>query len=145
MMEQGIVTQLWIYCTKKTLAWDICDIKMMENTLRPGQNGWHFADSILNAFSVIEVTVHAFQVKLHLSSQWSQWQGVIISSGNCLVLKKHQAITWVNDDPVLGCLHVYRQVSNIRRTLAVNKFVDHLDVVGASPVGAAPTTSSFST
>ena len=39
----------------------------------------------------------------------------------------------------------YRQVSNIRRTLAGNKIVDHSDVVGASPVGAAPTTSSFST
>ena len=38
----------------------------------------------------------------------------------------------------------YRQVSNIRRTL-VGKIVDHSDVVGASPVGAAPTTSSFST
>ena len=34
--------------------------------------------------------------------------------------------------------------SNIRRTLG-NKIVDHSDVVGASPVGAAPTTSSFST
>ena len=41
--------------------------------------------------------------------------------------------------------YVYRQVSNIRRTLVGNKFVDHSDVVGASPVGAAPTTSSFST
>ena len=39
----------------------------------------------------------------------------------------------------------YRQVSNIRRTLVSNKIVDHSDVVGASPVGAAPTTSSFST
>ena len=38
-----------------------------------------------------------------------------------------------------------RQVSNIRRTLVGNKIVDHSDVVGASPVGAAPTTSSFST
>ena len=34
---------------------------------------------------------------------------------------------------------------NIRRTLVVNQIVDHSDVVGASPVGAAPTTSSFST
>ena len=42
-------------------------------------------------------------------------------------------------------LVAYRQVSNIRRTLAGNEFVDHSDVVGASPVGAAPTTSSFST
>ena len=39
----------------------------------------------------------------------------------------------------------YRQTSNIKRTLKCNKIVDHSDVVGASPVGAAPTTSSFST
>ena len=39
----------------------------------------------------------------------------------------------------------YRQVSNIKRTIVGNKIVDHSDVVGASPVGAAPTTSSFST
>ena len=39
----------------------------------------------------------------------------------------------------------YHQVSNIRRTLVGNKIVDHSDVVGASPVGAAPTTSSFTT
>ena len=41
--------------------------------------------------------------------------------------------------------HYYLKVSNIRRTLVGNKIVDHSDVVGASPVGAAPTTSSFST
>ena len=39
----------------------------------------------------------------------------------------------------------YRQISNIRHTLIGNKIVDHSDVVGASAVGAAPTTSSFST
>ena len=39
----------------------------------------------------------------------------------------------------------YRQVSNISRTLVGTEIVDHSDVVGASPVGAAPTTSSFST
>ena len=38
----------------------------------------------------------------------------------------------------------YRQVSNIRPNLVDNKIVDHSDVVGASPVGAAPTTSSLS-
>ena len=41
--------------------------------------------------------------------------------------------------------YYYRQVSKIRRTLVGNKIVDHSDVVGASPVGAAPTTTSFST
>ena len=38
----------------------------------------------------------------------------------------------------------YRKTSNISRTL-VDKIVDNSDVVGASPVGAASTTSSFST
>ena len=39
---------------------------------------------------------------------------------------------------------IYRKTSNIKGTLVGNKIVDHSDVVGASPVGAAPTTS-FST
>ena len=39
----------------------------------------------------------------------------------------------------------YRQTSNISRSLVGNEPVDHSDVVGASPAGAAPTTSSFST
>ena len=39
---------------------------------------------------------------------------------------------------------MYRKTSNIR-TLVGNKIVDHSDVDGASPVGAAPTTSSFLT
>ena len=37
----------------------------------------------------------------------------------------------------------YRQTPNINRTLVGNRIVDQSDVVGASPVGAAPTTSSF--
>ena len=38
-------------------------------------------------------------------------------------------------------LHNYRKTSYIIRTLVGNKIVDNSDVVGASPVGAAPTTS----
>ena len=37
--------------------------------------------------------------------------------------------------------NTYRQTSNIRRTSEGNKIVDQSDVVGASPVGAAPTAS----
>ena len=40
--------------------------------------------------------------------------------------------------------YTYRQTSNLSRTLIGNKIVHHSDVAGASPVGAAPTTSSFS-
>ena len=46
----------------------------------------------------------------------------------------------------LTSFNVYHhQISNIRRTLVGNKIVDNSDVVWASPVGAAPTTSSLST
>ena len=50
----------------------------------------------------------------------------------------------------LSCRHIgasylkYCQISNIRHTSTGNAFVDHSDVFGASPVGAAPTTSSSS-
>ena len=46
---------------------------------------------------------------------------------------------WVDLDAIYGETH------DISRTLVGNKLVDHSDVVGASPVGAAPTTYSFST
>ena len=39
---------------------------------------------------------------------------------------------------------IYHQTCNIRHSIVGNKFVDHTDVVGALPVGTAPTTSSFS-
>ena len=39
----------------------------------------------------------------------------------------------------------YRQISNISHIVAGNNIFDLSDVVGESPVGAAPTTSSFST
>ena len=39
----------------------------------------------------------------------------------------------------------YHQISDISRTLLDNNIVDHSDVVGAAPVDAVPTTSSFST
>ena len=34
--------------------------------------------------------------------------------------------------------NIYRQLSNMRRTLIGNKMVDHSDLVGASPVGVTP-------
>ena len=59
-------------------------------------------------------------------------------------LMKHQQLQ--------ASVHVYlcyritvKPLINIRRTLVGNKTVDRSDAVGASPVGAAPTASSFST
>ena len=42
-----------------------------------------------------------------------------------------------------GTICAYHQLYNTRGTLEGNKSVGHPDVVAASPVGAAPTTSSF--
>ena len=53
--------------------------------------------------------------------------------------------TWLHLCQHPNCAYNYRHVCNISRTLAGNKIVDHSDVIVASPVGAAPTTSSFST
>ena len=44
-----------------------------------------------------------------------------------------------------GGIYMYCKISNKRPTLVGNKIVEHSDVVGASHVRAAPTTSSFST
>ena len=50
-----------------------------------------------------------------------------------------------NNRTLLYKISDHRQISNIRCALIGYEIVDHSDVVGASPVGAAPTTSSFST
>ena len=62
-------------------------------------------------------------------------------------LYTHQLTMWAGGHslglswyPVL-----YRQTSNISHTVIGNKIVDHSDVVGASSVSAAPSTSSFLT
>ena len=49
----------------------------------------------------------------------------------------------INSDLILESL--YRQTSNISHTLVVNKIDDHSVVVRSSPVGANPTSFSFST
>ena len=53
----------------------------------------------------------------------------------------------ISGDPVAPSVPYcwYRKTFNISRTLLCNKIIDNSDVVRASPVGAAPTTSSFST
>ena len=74
--------------------------------------------------------------------------GGISSLAHSLRSLLHEVLTFVIDEfwKEAGlCNLIYRKTSNIRRTLVGNKIVNHSDVVGASPVGAAPTTSSFLT
>ena len=64
------------------------------------------------------------------------------------VLRQQKRVAETKNEVNIGSsysIYKYCKTSNIRRTLVGNKIVDHSDVVGASPVGAAPTTSSFST
>ena len=51
----------------------------------------------------------------------------------------------LNSQPGDVCPKHYRKTPNISRTFIGNTIVDNSDVVGASPIGAALTTSSFST
>ena len=53
--------------------------------------------------------------------------------------RKIVQVTW------LSLFLDYRQTSYLSHTLVSNKIVDHSDIVGALPVGAGPTTSSFFT
>ena len=75
---------------------------------------------------------------------------------NCILLNENHYIltdismTFVSEDLTnnkwaLIQVNHYRKVSNMRHTLVGNKIVDHWDVLGAAPIGAARTTSSFST
>ena len=69
---------------------------------------------------------------------WYDWKLILTS------------FVWVTPEKTLSSRSLYfimsyRKISDISHTLVGYKIVDHSDVVGASPVGAAPTTSSFST
>ena len=71
----------------------------------------------------------------------AMWPRVVFYCG-FVVCIQHVDIFIVSSSFVVS---MYRKTSSISRTLVGNKIVDNSDVVGASPVGAAPTTSSFST
>ena len=61
----------------------------------------------------------------------------------CQISNSNSILCKVNVPPTEE--NYYPQTSDIIRTLVGNKIDDHPDVVGASPVSTAPTTSSFST
>ena len=67
----------------------------------------------------------------------AQWPSVYVPFAQ--IAKKSCALLCEKDK------HGYRQTTYISGTLTGNWIVDNSDVVGASPVGAAPTTFSFST
>ena len=70
---------------------------------------------------------------------------VVSLSGTILLLHVLILHLWFKCFGKIILIYMYRQISNISRSLIGYKIVDHSVEVGASPVGAAPTTSSFST
>ena len=70
---------------------------------------------------------------------------VFLSCTDPPTLQWRQVSVMVSEIPVKMSSLEYSQICNIKHNLVGNKIVDHSDVVGALPVGAAPTTSSFST
>ena len=74
----------------------------------------------------------------YLSEKYSAWVGRVM----LLCCSQHYVILDRLITRLYDLSSLYRKTSNIRRTSVGNKIVDHSDVVGASPVGAAPSTSS---
>ena len=80
---------------------------------------------------------------------------MLAMGGECLVIwcvnwnmwkiDTYTSILWNVERFLMRAMVNYRKKSNISRTLLGNQIVDHSDVGGASPVGTAPNTSSFST
>ena len=83
----------------------------------------------------MEILIFSFK-KMYLKTSFVKWRPFCPEEDEF----KAMWLIWDTIDVI-----IYRQVSNISNTLGGNKIVDHTDVVAASPVGAAPTTSSFST
>ena len=113
--------------------------------LGPKQNGPDCTENISSAFSWIKnhcSLLHIFKiifisVRLTISQHWCKsWLGADQATS-------HFKITQFTDVGLCN-IWTYCHTSNIRLTLVGDKIIDHSDVVGASPFGAAPTTSSFS-
>ena len=84
------------------------------------------------------------KVKMYLKVL-SAWCWLFHSSFRVSIHVPTQLLAFTSDVARVLNFSTYRKVFNVRGTLVGNKTVDHTNVVGASPVGAAPTTSSFST
>ena len=94
---------------------------------------------------LIDKTLTSIHLSLHLTAD-AQHQGIASHNMFWFGVKYNGMIPIVPSFVGNGMFHFnYHQTSNISRTLVGNKIVDHSDVVGASPVGAALTISSFTT
>ena len=93
--------------------------------------------------SLLQWRKHSFEISiLIVKYNTAPWALGLIHCNDAFMYIKQN---WYNTTMANKKQITYHQNSNVRRTLEGNKIVDHSDVVGTSPVGAAPNTSSFST
>ena len=150
----------WIY---KSEIWSKINIVPLMKILMKMQNVGHIIQASCYTGADSRLAPSQWEMSLQ-SNAISHWLGANLESALYTLLMTSSA-WWVHYQQLISahwnsnslnwyCWFSLRQVqlspkyhktSNIRHTLVGNKIVDHLDVVGASPVGAAPTTSSFST
>ena len=113
----------------------------------PGLLLWYLSNRM---FVLLTVNVICkVMIKLTCANQiiWGKYRSIVV-----LYRHRCQYKSWCLYSPGAARSHqicsailyyvVHRQTYNISHTLVGNKIVDHSDVVGASPVGAAPTTSA---
>ena len=146
-----IIIWLYVFHIFSLEVWNLSDrILDVENIcihgMFPKPSGWSFVRSkevpikcpFHGGFLTLNSTsAQIFDFYLQLLMKWKSQQ----SCSYTISIDSY----WFNGAEWNKSEMIYRKVSDIRCTLVGNKIVDHSDVVGASPVSAAPTTSSFST
>ena len=85
-----------IFCNMAAILFRLQCVKTISiNTLKPTQNGRHFADGILECiFLNVWILMKNFS---EVCSWKSNWQYSSIGSDNGLALNRQQAIVWIND------------------------------------------------
>ena len=107
--------------------------------------------------SGFSVLTHEY-LEMHGCKLSTMTTDVLVLGHQTIIIHNGDQIFFVFGSITVNNMRNYRQVSNIRRILVGtvktsdisrtsvdDEIVDNPDVVGASPVGATPTTSSFST
>ena len=90
-------------------------------------NHWRFSVVIFRGFLLLL----EMNTRQGISLRWVV--GIVYDGVRWMLTRKAYLVGWT-----------YRQIFNTRCTLIGYEIVDHSDVVGASPVGAAPTTHLYS-
>ena len=128
------VCQFPVFTCITFLMISVISVKWMDCCAGNRYHLWHNFNQVHSIFAIFMASV-----KILNGLKWIVLKLMSSNTQDSIYFSKRMNIRhhWI-------CAY-YRQIPNIKHTWVGNKIVDHSDVVGASPVGAAPTTSSFST